>query len=165
MITQVCSELNVTPNDFLKTAVKNEIKKYKKAKEKENRATGKTRREILELASDHPVFDENSPLENKPDEPQAKKSRKSGTAGGYKRFEDLKNDMKAKRTDNILAAIHAFVTKENTLRSSGDHQPFTARKLLGYLLYRIEYCTDKQMAEFGHKLFKNEPVNTNQRFD
>ena len=98
-------------------------------------------------------------------EPQTKKRRSSGTAGGYKRFEDLGNKQKLNRTNDLLQMINDFVAKENQFRSANDHQLFTSRNLLGYLLYRIEWTTDKQMAEVGLKLLRNESLNSHQSFD
>ena len=50
-----------------------------------------------------------------------------------------------------------FVNKQNEKRS-GSEEEFTVTNLLGYLLHKENYVTNRKVAEIGHRLLNNQPL-------
>ena len=60
-------------------------------------------------------------------------------------------------TQPIIASLEDFVNKQNEKRS-GSEETFTVTNLLGYLLHHENYITNRKVAEIGHRLLKNQPL-------
>ena len=55
-------------------------------------------------------------------------------------------------------AVQQFVTKEDAACASVGCS-FTVNNLLGYLLYRENYVSNRSLADIGEKLLNNDPLS------
>ena len=75
-----------------------------------------------------------------------------GEPGRKKRksFVDLTSKMQRNRSDQLLAHINAFLEEEN----KECQNPISVTQLLGYLIHRINYMSDKKTAQLGMEIYE-----------
>ena len=69
-----------------------------------------------------------------------------------KGFLELKSQMQNKRADNLLQTINKFLDGEN----ENCENPVTITQLLGYLIHRVNYVTDKKTVGIGTDIYKQQ---------
>ena len=90
-------------------------------------------------------------------------ANKSDRAKRRKSFNDLSSDWKRARTDEILDRINLFVEEENS-SCTDPEKLLTPTKLLGYLLYRINYCSNKSTADIGKSINEGKCADNKKSF-
>ena len=75
-----------------------------------------------------------------------------------KSFLNLKSQMQSVRTKLLLEKINDFLNEEN----KGCDTPISMTQLLGYLIHRVNYATDKKTASIGMNIYKQEHTQKQQ---
>lgn len=133
----ICSHLKIKYSKELETKVKNEVRSYKKQREKlhkkQDLSTEYLERVVIKAEDfEYDLTDLDSPV-------MTKKMRKP--------FHELGKKMKRERSQKLVDAIYSFIEEEDS--------SLTVNELLGYLLYRHNYVKKKELSNLGLELFNN----------
>ena len=124
----VAETLNINPDEKLKLTLKNHLQLFKKIVQNKKVSFEEklTKLECL-VVLDSQNFSAKSP------EPENRKT-----------FVDAGRETRLTRTQQLVDALESFVKKDGNI---------SIPQLLGYLLYRTQYMSDRKLSDLGSKLF------------
>ena len=152
----ISQKLSVVADAALKNDVMLEFKSYKRYIEKKRTLNSNSREninmsEVLLLKENYtPLTVQNFDLLA----PTPPKKRKS--------FIELSKQMQHIRTDKILQDLKEFISSEN--KESNSDCNITLTQILGFLIYRVNYLTNKKVADLGKSIFE-ENLKEGESFD
>jgi hypothetical protein len=155
-IELVCTELSLdisNPPSGLKPKIQNEIRAYTKHNDKQ-RALPSGQRTVISgedlfVIDKDELIDSDDETSNSAGEPKSKMRRKS--------FIDLTLRMQRLRTDDLMKSLNSFLEVEN----KDSQNPMTITQILGYLIYRANYISDKKTAELGMDIYEQRNLERN----
>ena len=84
---------------------------------------------------------------------QTAQSHKQGTKR-RKSFTSLASKSRRERTDSLLTEIEKLVDDENRIYDERNEEQLTNTQILGYLIYRINCNSDRQVSILGMSIFE-----------
>ena len=141
----VSKKLTVVADSALKNDVKLALRGYKTYVQRNRKANSNERDnvdmgEVLISKENYTPYDTSEPLV-----PNPPKKRKS--------FIELSKQMQHIRTDQILQNLKDFISNEN--KENNNDCKLNLTQILGFLIYRINYMTNKKVADLGKTIFED----------
>ena len=153
VVQTVCSKMNIQECAEIVSKIKDEIHKYKDHMQKQK---GKSSSQRKSTGDENViVFDSDDYLEYGNEDVEMRDERPSiPSRSSYKSFLELSKYRQRCRTDSIVSELKNFIEKEELIEKDGT--PLSTSRLLGYLLYRVNYNKDKTLAQVGAQIYRGQ---------
>ena len=147
VVHTVCSKMNIQECAEIVSKIKDHMQKQK--------GKSSSQRKSVPGVENVIVFDSDDYREYGDEDVEMRDERPSiPPRTSYKSFLELSKYRQRCRTDSIVNELKNFIENEELIEKEGT--PLSITQLLGYLLYRVNYNTNKTMAQVGAQIYRNQ---------